>query len=586
MPAFPAYHWQTVAQPPGAAVERVAARFALSRPAAAILLTRAGSEEACEAFLSPALSRLTSPRALPGVDAAAVRIVAALLRKETITVFGDYDADGVTATALMVSVLKQLGATVFPFIPDRVTEGYGLSEAALARCIANTRPRLLVTVDCGITSAETCRALAAKGIDVVLTDHHMPGETLPEACALVNPRVAASPGAEALCGCGVAFKVAYAVVRFAALAGMEAARNIRLRSMLDLVALATVADVVELTGENRILVAEGLRLLNPPARPGFKALARRCCKPGGDVSSTSLAFGLGPRLNAAGRMGQIRTAYRLLITESPEQAEADAEALETHNADRRAVEQRMFEQICAEHALTSAASWEKAAIVAGGHDFHPGVVGVVAARLMERAGVPAAVIVRDAHGGGHGSMRAFAPYHAVEALEACRELLEGFGGHPAAAGFTIKAGGFTAFCEALCAAFARQTGAAPRPSPALMVDAWLDPSDVSCSLCRELLRLEPFGEGNRRPVLALRGVEVGHARAVGAEGRHAQLRFNLANGESVKAIWFSAADHLPALQNGGRFDVAFHLEEDAFTGEPVPSLSVSALRATPGETHD
>ncbi len=544
--------WQPAPPPDPALVAAIAQAAGLSPEVAAIVARRAGDEASARRWLTPETAPLCDPFALGGMRAAVARLRRAIEAREPITVFGDYDTDGITGTALLTQALLRLGARAKPFFPDRATEGYGLTPGAVARCLTYApAPTLMVTVDCGITCADEVAWLGARGIDVVVTDHHTPPARLPEAVAIVNPRLSAPPGAEGMCGCATAF----ALVRALALEGLDA----RPDDFLDLVAVATVADVMALTHENRALVARGLRALGGAAgNPGLRALLRTLrLAPGAGLTAERVAFSLVPCVNAAGRLGRLKDAWALIGLGR----EAHAPLLRAANEERRAIERELLGRLS--EALPEAA---EGALVLGGEDFHPGVVGIVAARLMERVGVPVALVCRTPDGGGHGSMRSCGAWHAVEALDTVRDLLGPYGGHAAAAGFTLLPGAYEAFRERLPKAFR-----GPRAETPTVYDADLSHRPVTLALCRELDRLEPCGHGNPRPIF-LKGFAVEALRPVGADGSHLSLRLRPDDGgEPLKAIWFGAADRARTWRFGMRLRALFTLEVDTFR-EPCPSL--------------
>ncbi len=539
-------------------VEALVAEVGLSPVMAQIVARRTGSVAEAKGWLAPEALPLCDPLAFGGMRKAVVRIRRAITAGEAITVFGDYDTDGITATALLVQALKALGAVVKPFLPDRMTEGYGLTRAAVERCLAihDPRPGLLITVDCGIANADEVAWLMEQGVEVVVTDHHTPPERLPPAVAVVNPRVSAPPGAEGLCGCAVAFTV----VRALAALGEAIAPE----RFLDLVAVATIADVMDLRGENRALVARGLRTLGRgQGNAGVRALMdhRRILPE--TLTAEQIAFGLVPCINAAGRLDQVKVAYRLIGLACPEVAPA----LVAINESRKAIERQLFERILA----TLPEPFTGTALVCGGEDYHPGVMGIVAARLMERVGVPVAVVRRTPEGGGHGSMRACEGWHAVEALERVRDLLDHFGGHAAAAGFTLRPGCYEAFCERLPKAF---QGA--RKAAVQLYEADLSEVPITLALCQELQRLEPVGQGNPKPRFCGTFTVV-EARPIGADGSHLLLRVRQSTGGTFKAVWFGAGDRAQALPAGTMIRALFTLEIDRYRA-PCPSIRIEAAR--------
>lgn len=530
----------------------LAAEAGLSPLVAGILARRLGGDDPA-LWLRPESAPLCDPLAFPGMGAAAERLLRAVAGREPITVFGDYDVDGVTATATLVQGLSALGARVKPFFPDREREGYGLTPASVARCLTYTpTPALLVTVDCGITSVEEVADLRARGIDVVVTDHHTPPAALPPANAVVNPRLGAPPGAEALCGCATALMLLRALA--AKGAPLDPGR------FLDLAAVATVADVMPLTGQNRALVAQGLRALRTPAaNPGLKALAERLRLLPGTPTAEDLAFSLVPCVNAAGRLGALKAAYALIGLGRADQAPA----LIDLNAKRKAIERDLLARIVAAGPKPSGNL-----LLVGGEDFHAGVLGIVAARLMAREGLPVALVRRTPDGGGHGSMRACGNWHAVRALESVADLLEHFGGHAKAAGFTLRPGAYEAFRARLPLAFPGAAEEEPR-----IYDADLTGLPVSLALCRELERLEPYGHGNPKP-LFLKPFTLAATRPVGADKSHLQLFLAPdEGGEPLKAIWFGGAARAAGWHEGRRLRALFTLSVDTFR-EPAPSLAI------------
>ena len=542
-----------------AAIAQVAG---LSPMVAAIVARRSGSLEAARAWLTPEVTPLCDPFALGGMRAAVERLKRAIVAREPITVFGDYDTDGITGTALLTQALSRLGAVVKPFFPDRATEGYGLTPGAVARCLTYApRPRLVVTVDCGITCVDEVAWLRAQGVETLITDHHTPPERLPEAVAIVNPRLSAPPGAEGMCGCATAFTL----VRALAAEGEGTEPS----DFLDLVAVATVADVMMLTGENRALVARGLRALGGGLGPergnaGLRALMRLLRLPTGvALTAERVAFGLVPCVNAAGRLGRLKDAWALIGLGR----EAHASALRAANEERRTLERTLAERL-----ETQLPGRVEGALVLGGEDFHPGVVGIVAARLMERVGVPVALVCRTPDGGGHGSMRAGDGWHAVAALDSVRDLLGHYGGHAAAAGFTLLPGTYDAFCERLPKAFAGPREVAPPE-----YDADLAHLPITLDLCRELARLEPCGHGNPRPCFR-KGFILESCRPVGVDGSHLSLRLRPDDGgETLKAIWFGAAGRAEGWRPGMALHALFTLDIDTFR-EPCPSLRLIDVR--------
>jgi len=569
------FQWQT-ATPDAARVNLLCSRFDLPKPIAEILGCRlAGDEDACSRFLEPRLLHLGDPLAFPGIETATRRLWAAIEARETIVIYGDFDADGVTAVALMADVLNALGGCVKPFFPDRVAEGYGLSRTALDRCLAeHPETRVLLTVDCGITAVEEVAWAVSRGWDVIVTDHHEASTALPAAHAIVNPRVGATAGAEYLCGAGVAFKLAHALIKVGRTQGHAQSVDYDVRTWLDAVAVATVADVVPLVGENRILVSAGLDGLSRRPRMGLKALMCRAGVNNGMLNSHHLGFLLAPRLNAAGRMATAWPAFHLLQSTDWDAAVKVAADLEGLNAARRSVEATLLEQ--AEAQLR--ASPPKGAVVAAGESWHLGTIGIVAARLSESWNLPAAVIALAPDGHGRGSVRGTCGDNMVDALKECQDLIHGFGGHPRAAGFRLKPGMLDAFRERFGAVCARQRGD-DDARPELIIDGWLSMTDVQPGLWRALQRLEPFGEGHARPRWGMRKVKLASRPvAVGGRGEHLRITFS-SEGAKISGIWFKKGHLAETIAQAGTcFDVVGELHENTFTGKPTLEMQLVDLR--------
>lgn len=591
---FPKYRWRESPADEGAARE-LAVALDLPLPLARVLAARGhATPERAAAFLAPELRKhLGPPESFPGAAEAAERLWAAVRAGRKIVVYGDFDADGVAAAAVLASSIKRFGGQVSVFLPHRDPEGYGLTLAALERCRRERGgwPDLLVTVDCGITSTNEVEHLNAAGVEVILTDHHEPGATLPRAAVIVNPRVGASPGAEHLCGAGVAFKVVHAMAELGKRRNWYPGQPF-CGELLAPVGLATVTDVVPLIGENRLLVSAALRSWERYAGEGLRALlARAAAQTVRGMDAALFGFVLGPRLNAAGRMGSAMDAYELLTTCDRQRAAELATRLEGFNGERRGVEARMLAAARRQCGLDSPQGLGGlAAVVVGGEGpqagtagWHPGVLGIVAARLSEAAARPAAAVAFDATGAGRGSVRAGEGYHALKALAAAGDALTGFGGHERAAGFQVRAGGFARFRQRFCEACADQAGAAGG-GPCLAMDGWLTPEALSVAFLAAQQRLAPFGHGNPTPRWGLRGVSLERAQPVGGSGEHLQLAFGVGGGRSVRGIWFRHGAVSEAVRAaGGRLDVVFELNRNDFGGETSVEMRVCDLAPAAAE---
>lgn len=495
-----------------------------------LLEIRGIGEDAREAFLDPSLKRLVRGDALPGVREAVGVILPFVRDGREIVVFGDYDCDGVCASAILVTTLRRLGANAGAFIPDRFKEGYGLTGAAIERLFReHPSVGLVVTVDNGISAAREVADLRERGVSVVVTDHHLPGPDLPVADALVNPRVAASPGCEELCGAGVAFYLSGALVQAASSAGIYSGGKFG-GPLLVLAGLATVADLMPLRDQNRILVAQSLECFGRCAPVGLRELMLSAARVASSApTSHDYGFLLSPRINATGRMESAVIAYNLLMEEDREVARNLAVRVNGLNSLRQTEEREMAAAVQAQVAPG------RAAAVARQEDGNSGVAGIVAARVMERLRLPVAVAVGDS-----GSVRAPAGYNAHDALAASSAALERFGGHAAAGGFSLKAGMFEEFKRLFTDACAAQYAANKEEierGKVLGPDLWLEPGDLTLELFDAIQVMAPFGEGNEEPVFGLRGVRFGEARPIGSDGRHAV--FSFVNRSIPRAVWWN-----------------------------------------------
>ncbi len=557
--------WAIAARPDASLTTALAADLSIPEALAALLVQRGLAAPAlAKAFLRPDLAGLSDPRAWADM-ARATELVAAAVRSGTpILVHGDYDVDGQCGAALLTRVLRAAGAVVHAFVPHRLRDGYDFGPAGLAEA-RRVGAGLIITCDCGITAVDAVRAARATGTDVIVTDHHLPGDVLPPASAVLDPLRADCPSVEkTLCGAGVAFKLAQALA-----AELGLSPNLPLH-FLDYVALATVADVVPLVGENRTLVRHGLKLLADSRWTGLRALVDAAGLAGKPLRAGHLGFILAPRLNAAGRIGEPTDGLRLLLTDSPDEAARLARDLETLNARRQALDQRMLDEaVTAADATLSAAD---RGLVLASDQWHPGVIGIVASRLVERYGRPTFLIAWDGEvGRGSGRSVVGLDLHAV--LQRVAPLLEKYGGHTMAAGLTIRRDRY----EAFRVAFLRATGELLGPDdlvPAQRVDLELPLGLVSEELEKLIRYLEPCGPGNPAPVFGVRGARAINARRVGAN----HLRFLLDDGSGVlQAIGFQWADAIPDAWLTGPLDVAFRLERDEWQGRTTLQARVAAL---------
>lgn len=563
---LPLPRW-VLAAPPGAAATRsLAGELGVPEPLAALLLQRGfAAPDAARAFLRPALEQLRDPYSLAGMHQAVAAIVAAVGRGHPILVHGDYDVDGQSAAALLTRALRIGGATVEAFVPHRIRDGYDFGPAGLARAQA-IGAGLILTCDCGTTAVATVAAAEAAGIRVVLTDHHLPGAELPPATAVVNPqRPDDTSELRDLCGTGIAFKLVQALVP--ALSLPESLPY----HLLDYVALATVADVVPLSGENRILVRHGLRLLQQTRWPGLRALLD-ISGLSGELRAGQVGFILAPRLNAVGRIGEAADGLRLLLTDDPTEAMTLARHLEQLNTERQALDQRMLDEAIAQVEAAGGLD-RRAGIVLGAEGWHPGVVGIVASRVVERYGRPTFLIGFEGNT-GKGSGRSISRFDLHGALNRCGDLLERFGGHRMAAGLTVSRNHFDAFRERFESVAAEQLSPEDL-GPEQRVDLEIPLAQATDTLERLVRYLEPCGMGNPAPVFGVRGVALAQRQKVGSNHLRGTLR---GNGSALGAIGFRLADRL-SIQDDGPVDAAFRLEQNEFRGQT--SLQARLLSVTP-----
>ncbi|MDR1157041.1 MAG: single-stranded-DNA-specific exonuclease RecJ [Oscillospiraceae bacterium] len=513
-----------------------------------------------DAFLSTDLAALPDPFLLRDMDRAVARIRQGLAAEECMAVYGDYDVDGITATALFTHALRARGARVIWYVPDRLEEGYGLNVPGLAQ-LREQGVSLVVTVDTGVTAVAEAEAARALGLDLVITDHHQCREMLPDVCAVVNPCRPDCGYPSALAGVGVAFKL------LCALEAPVAAAEVLARYG-DLVALGTVADIMPLTGENRALVARGLSLLESSPRLGIRYLLQEAGLTAGRLTADSIGYGLGPRLNAAGRMGRAQTAVELLLTDEPAEAARLAGELCDLNRHRRQVENAIFKDalaLLADEALPPA-------IVLAGRGWHAGVIGIVAARLADHFERPVFLICLEDES-GRGSARSAGGLNLVDALTQASDLLDHYGGHEKAAGFALPAAHVDALRERLCGVAGALTPAEARP---LIVDAFVTPRQLTMAHVDELRRLEPHGTGCPTPVFCLEGMCLGEVRPVGG-GRHLRLSVS-GGGVSLDVICFGTDAAALGYVEGDMVDLSFHAEINTFRNRSQVQLRFCDMR--------
>ncbi len=552
-----------IAKPEPALAETLARELHLALPITQVLVNRGyRTAGAASSFLNPQLRQLGDPFELPDMGAAVERILAAITNGERIVIYGDYDVDGVTSSALLQRVLQAAGATVVNFLPQRAEEGYGLSPDGIARCLKEHQPRLLIAVDCGTSSVREIADLQKDGVDTIVLDHHEPPGELPKCAALVNPKRIAGSALGVLASVGVSFKLAHALLK----REKRLAERIDLREHLDLVAVGTVADIVPLTGENRILVRAGLERLPQTQKIGLRALMEIADVPD-KVNSYHVGFRIGPRLNAAGRLADAMAALELLLTNDAAQATELAKLLNEQNAKRQGIEEHMVEEAI---AMARANASDRVLVLAK-EGWHVGVIGIVASRVMQAFHRPTVVIGIE-EGMGKGSCRSVSGFSIVAALQHCAPLLEKFGGHEMAAGLSVKAGKVDELRGALNE-FAGRTLKDDDLQPRVRIDAMLKLDDLDADFFEQLERLEPCGTENPTPVFAVEGAQLrGKPRIVGKN----HLRFTVTDGDTtVQAIWWGRGDfEFPE----GTFDIAFTPELNEYGGRESVQLKVRDIR--------
>ena len=557
-------------------VASLARVLAVSPTVAALLLARGcDDEQSARSFLTPSYDQLHDPALMLGMSEAVARLLLAIERGQPILVYGDYDVDGTTGTAVLLRALYLLGAKTGFHVPHRFTEGYGIQQAALQRAVAEGY-KLAISVDCGIRAHEPLHWARDNGLDVIITDHHLPdeGEGVPPAYAVLNPnqRGCNYPDKN-LAGVGVAFKLVDALFR-------KQGRESQVKAFLKIVAIGTVADVAKLTGENRTIVALGLQDLPKATNPGLRALMEVAgCGEG--MTAYDIGFRLGPRINAAGRMDAARAVVELFGTRDIEEARRLALQLDTRNRERKEVQRQIVELAIAELEGAAAEPADSYVAVIAGEGWHRGVIGIAASKIAERINRPCVVLSIDGDV-AHGSARSIEPYHLLNGLTSCGDLFEKFGGHSHAAGITIKPDRIAELRRRLNQHAATCLTAADL-QPCVYVDAELPIAGVTFQLVGELNALEPYGAGNPRPVFLARNLcIVSEPRLIGQ--RH--LKFSVAGpqGRPLETIWWNGAERMATVKNG--VDMVYTIETSNWTGETFLQLSVQDMRESNQQSAD
>jgi single-stranded-DNA-specific exonuclease len=564
----PRARWLLPTEPDAVVVAQLQDELKLPHAVCRLLAIRGFAEpDHAKAYLRPRLDNFHEPQQMADLDRAVERLARAIRDKETILVHGDYDVDGICSTTLMVRTLRMLGGTVVPFIPRRLDDGYDLGDAGV-KAAETAGARLVLTCDCGTSAHGPIERLQAMGIDVIVADHHLPSGPLPPAYAVLNPKRPGCPSIDKdLAAVGVAFKLALALTR--AMGG-----NVNpVFAMLDLVALATIADVAPLRGENRVLVRYGLKLLNDPVRPGIRAMIRATGLEGRALTAGRVGFILAPRLNAAGRLDSALKGVDLLMSTSDQQANPIARELEELNARRQEIDRATLEE-----ARERVAAMDLSAtygIVLAQQGWHAGVIGIVASRIVEEFGRPTMLIALEGDT-GKGSGRSISAFDLHGGLSECRDLLLRFGGHRSAAGITIAADRVDDFA-ARFNAVARSRLTEDDLVSELRVDLEVSLDQVNDDLESLLRHLEPCGMGNPSPLLVTRGLTVAAApRVVGKDG----LKLLLADGDRrLTAIGWGMGSRAKDVEEGATIDVAYRLERDVWNGDSRLQARLADFRA-------
>ncbi|MCA9088325.1 MAG: single-stranded-DNA-specific exonuclease RecJ [Planctomycetaceae bacterium] len=577
-------HWR-FAPHDRAVIGRVAQELNCSPLLAEVLVARGlTSGKQAREFVTASINDLYPPDLLPGLAAAADRIVAAVQAGRRVTIYGDYDVDGVTSTSILWHCLKLAGAQVDYYIPCRLEEGYGLNIDAIRQLHSEDPERLVVTVDCGICSVDEAALSKELGLELIITDHHTMGETLPDAAAIVHPRL---PGHDYpfvdLCGAGVAFKLAWGICQRLG-DGTKASPRMRefLKSSVGLAAMGTVADVVPLVGENRIIVRYGLSTLVEKSTPGLSMLLRVAgLEKTEEFTAEDIGFGLAPRINAAGRLGQARLAVELLTTDNRARAAQLADYVDQLNKNRQTVERKIFKQ--AKEMVAEHPEWEDhSALVLASPDWHPGVIGIIASRLAEHFERPTIMIAINSETNvGQGSGRSYANYDLHSGIAGCSDLLIGFGGHRAAAGLRIAADRIDEFREAF-SSVTTDNHAPTKEDTEVAVDAEINLEDLTHKAVKELEWLGPFGAAHRRPIFCSSPVHLVDAPSrMGGGDRHLSMRVR--QGQKVyRCVAFGKGDWVDEIAAvDGPLSICFSAGLNRYRGYESVELNLIDWKPAP-----
>ncbi len=550
-------------------VENFAKKYGISLVMAVVLFNRGiDTEEKLKSYLKKSLDSIYNPMLLPDMEEACQRVKKAILNNEKITIYGDYDADGVTSTSVLYTFLKKAGANVCYYIPDRFKEGYGLNIMAVNK-ISKGGTKLLITVDCGITSCGEVQLAKAQGMDVIITDHHTPQEKIPETL-VINPKRADScyPFPD-LAGVGVAFKL---ILGLGMVMGMKSTEIFE--EYVELVAIGTIADVVPLKEENRIIVDRGLKALSKTENFGINSLLEIAGVKKEGLNTTSVAFGLSPRINASGRMESAKYSVDLFLEEDSGEAYKKALELDLQNRKRQETEKKILEEALKKIDADVNFS-QKRVIVLSGEGWHHGVIGIVASRLTEKFYKPC-IMISEENGIGKGSSRSIPGFNIFDALSHCSDLLTKFGGHSQAAGLSLSMADFEAFSEKINK-YAKEKLSDEDMIKKISIDCRIKPQDVSIEYARVLEKLEPYGEGNETPVFAICGISAAIVARIGADGKH--LRLRVTDGKKyINCVGFGMGDYADYIQEGDFLDIAFSMDINNFGGTENVQLILKDIK--------
>ncbi len=547
-------------------------RHARVSPVIAELLLRSGLGDpaAAASFLRPTLAHLNDPFLLPNVEAVAARLRKAIESAEDIVVLGDYDVDGVSSTTLLVSILRRFGSQPRFVVPRRMEDGYGLSRSAIDRALERGKPQIFIALDCGTNSQAEVDYLVSQGIEVIVIDHHRSKEKPLEQCLLINPHVHGCEGDEPwrhLCTVGLVFKLAHGLLKMLRAENHPVAHSIKLRDYLDLAAMGTVADLVPLTGENRIIARYGLRILQACERPGIRALMQIAgVKPDNGINPVDISFRLGPRINASGRLADAALSVELMLSDDDQFCSETSQQLDVFNRERQDIERLITEE--AERMIeTEFSTWP--GIVLFGENWHPGVVGIVAGRVTRKYNRPCVVLGNEG-AFAKGSGRSVNGVNLVEVLGFCAEHLTSWGGHPMAVGVALEKVHLDAF-RARFAEAVRTAAGGDLIEPILTISAWLTPDQIRESLMDELESLQPFGQGNPEPIFGVRGVVL-RSRPEVFKQAHFRFHFDDSRGRRLFGVAWKMAQRLPPV--GVPLDFAVELAWNHFNDRKLLQLEL------------